>query len=47
MPRKIIVIGASAGGLKALSAIFSHLEPAREATIFAVLHLSPQHPTSG
>jgi two-component system, chemotaxis family, protein-glutamate methylesterase/glutaminase len=45
MPRNIIVIGASAGGLRALSAIFSQLEPTREGTVFAVLHLSPQYPT--
>ena len=37
-PRRIIVIGASAGGLTALRQLFSELDPALPAAIFAVLH---------
>ncbi len=37
-PRRIIVIGASAGGLNALQAVFTKLDANLPATVFAVLH---------
>ncbi|MBV8357569.1 MAG: chemotaxis protein CheB [Deltaproteobacteria bacterium] len=37
-PKRVIVIGASAGGLTALRQLFSELDPALPAAIFAVLH---------
>ena len=37
-PRRIIVIGASAGGLSALQALFAELDPTMPAAVFAVLH---------
>ena len=37
-PKRIIVIGASAGGLDALRQLFSELDPGLPAAIFAVLH---------
>ena len=44
MPRNIILIGASAGGLSALGTVFSELEPTKHAAVFAVLHLAPDSP---
>lgn len=45
MAGKIIVIGASAGGLSALRRLFADLEPTLSATIFAVVHTSPAFPS--
>jgi two-component system chemotaxis response regulator CheB len=45
MAGKIIVIGASAGGLSALRKLFSTLDPALTATIFTVVHMSPTFPS--
>jgi len=39
MPRDIVVVGASAGGLDALCALFANLSPRLEATLFLVLHI--------
>jgi two-component system chemotaxis response regulator CheB len=41
----IIVIGASAGGVEALITLTSTLPPDLRATIFIVLHISPQSPS--
>ncbi len=40
---KLIVIGSSAGGLKALTAIIGKLPADLDAAIFVVQHLSPEH----
>jgi two-component system chemotaxis response regulator CheB len=45
MVGKIIVIGASAGGLSALRRLFEDLDPTLSATIFAVVHTSPSFPS--
>lgn len=45
MSNKIIVIGASAGGFRALGAIFASLAPDLDASIIAVLHTSPRFPS--
>lgn len=42
MKRDIIVIGASAGGVEALSRLFKHLHPHMHAAIAVVLHRHPQ-----
>jgi two-component system, chemotaxis family, protein-glutamate methylesterase/glutaminase len=42
MKRDIIVIGASAGGVEALSRLFKNLEPRIPAAIAVVLHRHPQ-----
>jgi two-component system chemotaxis response regulator CheB len=39
--RNIVVIGASAGGVEALSALFRKLPEHLEAAVFVVLHISP------
>lgn len=39
----IIVIGSSAGGLKALTAVIGNLPPAFDASVFVVQHISPEH----
>ena len=41
----IIVIGTSAGGLKALSAVLSRIPTGLGATIFVVQHLAPNRPS--
>ena len=41
--RDIIVIGASAGGLQALSALLSKLPKDLQASVFVVWHISPNH----
>jgi two-component system chemotaxis response regulator CheB len=40
-PKRIILIGASAGGFSAVRRIFSELNPAISAAIFTVLHTTP------
>lgn len=40
-PSHIIVIGTSAGGLKALSGLVAQLDPSYDAAFFIVMHLSP------
>lgn len=42
---RIIVIGASAGGFRALRTIFAALDPKLNASIFAVLHMSAAFPS--
>jgi two-component system chemotaxis response regulator CheB len=42
--RDIIVVGASAGGIEALSTIVAGLPAAFPASVFVVLHISPQSP---
>jgi len=42
-PRDVIVIGASAGGVKALSELVSGLPAGFPASLFIVLHVSPSH----
>jgi two-component system chemotaxis response regulator CheB len=44
MTKDIIVIGASAGGIEALQVLVGGLPKEFEASIFAVLHTSPQSP---
>lgn len=44
-PRKIIVVGASAGGFVAFRRLFSMPPPGLPATIFAVIHASPPNPS--
>lgn len=43
--RDIIVVGASAGGLKAFETLVSQLPPNFPAAIFIVWHISPDHPS--
>jgi two-component system, chemotaxis family, protein-glutamate methylesterase/glutaminase len=43
--RDIIVIGSSAGGLRALTTLFSALPGDLPASVFVVLHTAPQHPS--
>src|SRR5262245_13563526 len=43
--RDIVVVGASAGGVDALSRLVRHLEPRIPATIFIVLHVSDTAPS--
>ena len=42
-PRLVVGIGASAGGLDAFKAFFSHMPPASGMAFVVVQHLSPQH----
>jgi two-component system chemotaxis response regulator CheB len=44
MPKDIVVIGASVGGIEALRALVAGLPPDLPASIFVVLHTSPQAP---
>jgi two-component system chemotaxis response regulator CheB len=44
MPKDIIVIGASAGGIEALRALVGGLPPDFAASLFVVLHTSPESP---
>lgn len=44
MPKDIIVIGASAGGIEAMQRILSALPPDFPASIFVVQHVSPDSP---
>ncbi len=41
--RDIVVVGASAGGVQALSALFSHFPPEIPIAFFVVLHLPPHY----
>lgn len=43
--RNIVVIGASAGGIDALRALFAQLPTTLGASYFVVLHLSPDYPS--
>ena len=40
-PKFIVVVGASAGGLKALMQFVEQLKPKMDCAIFIVMHLSP------
>lgn len=42
--RDIIAIGASAGGIEALSRILPGLSPRLPASIFVVMHIAPHSP---
>lgn len=42
-PRYVVGVGASAGGLEALRALFSELKPVRHLAFVIVQHLAPQH----
>jgi two-component system, chemotaxis family, CheB/CheR fusion protein len=43
--RKLVVLGASAGGLEALCLVLDHCPPDRHAAYVVIQHLSPDHPT--
>jgi two-component system CheB/CheR fusion protein len=43
--RRLVVLGASAGGLDALSRVFDHVPPASGASFVVIQHLSSDHPT--
>ncbi|MEY4430043.1 MAG: chemotaxis-related methylase [Pseudomonadota bacterium] len=43
--RKLVVLGASAGGLEALCQLLDHCTPDRQAAYVVIQHLSPDHPT--
>jgi two-component system CheB/CheR fusion protein len=43
--RKLVVLGASAGGLEALCLLLDHCAPDRQAAYVVIQHLSPDHPT--
>jgi two-component system CheB/CheR fusion protein len=43
--RRLVVLGASAGGLDALSRVFDHVPPETGAAFVVIQHLSPDHPT--
>ncbi|WP_149499921.1 chemotaxis protein CheB [Roseiconus lacunae] len=45
LPRFIVGIGASAGGLESLERFFDRIDPSFEATYVVVQHLSPDHET--
>ncbi len=45
MKRSIVVVGASAGGVEALSALVSQLPANFDASVFIVMHLSPDYPS--
>lgn len=45
VPGKLVVLGASAGGLDALCRVFEHLPPDSGAAFVVVQHLSPDHKT--
>ncbi|HEX8853209.1 MAG TPA: chemotaxis protein CheB, partial [Pyrinomonadaceae bacterium] len=44
MPKDIIVVGASAGGIEALRVLIGGLPEDFAASIFVVLHTSPESP---
>ena len=41
MPRDVIVIGASAGGIEALTTLVRYLPAELGASVFVVLHMAP------
>jgi two-component system chemotaxis response regulator CheB len=43
-PQRIIVVGASAGGISAMTTLFSRLDPMVPSAVLAVQHLSPHSP---
>ena len=46
MARDIVVIGASAGGIEALTSLVAHLPADLPASLFAVAHISPEAPSN-
>jgi two-component system, chemotaxis family, protein-glutamate methylesterase/glutaminase len=42
-PRDIVVVGASRGGIEALTRIVAALPPGLQSTLLIVLHISPRH----
>jgi two-component system, chemotaxis family, CheB/CheR fusion protein len=42
-PSLVVGLGASAGGIRALQAFFTHLPPSSGAAYVVILHLSPEH----
>ena len=41
--KRVVAIGASAGGLKALQELLGQLKPGNEAAFVVAQHLSPDH----